>query len=727
MSETRRIGQFELQELLGEGGIGQVFAGRDTVLDRPVAIKSLRRELLNDKSFVERFRIEAKNLAVLTHPNITTLYTLLEQDGSLYMVMELVRGRTLETILSERGAPFTLEEALAVIAQAADGLAYAHEMGIVHRDIKPANLILTPTGLLKIMDFGIARAQGSQRMTRDGSIVGTLAYMSPEQCRGQDVDGLTDLYSLGIVLYEMLTGKVPFEAASDYELMQAHINKPPEWPSRLVPGIPPHAERALMKALAKKPGDRFGSVTALKQALGAPASRTEAVSIVHKVTRLAGSSAETSLPAITAAVSTVAETVKKAQIPFALKGVAIGGAAALAMAAAVLFFLSPGPPPAPAPRASAPLPATKVSAPPAMPQAPVQPQNPYLIDTRRLGQTPGQNVQPADARPSQPPNNPGKPGPGNRPPFEVAAEAQARSPAAANQTGGVQAAVVPATGRSAVVEDAAQRRAPARPEPTASAPTPEPAPQRSAPERVEPTPDPPASAPTETSPPGPAAQPSAPTGPGSPASGGTAAGDPAAGDAAPDSQASNPPASGSTANGGAPARAVQTSSVSTEYRRPLEKDAIAAYEARSFARARELAEPCAREGNPECQFILGRILETGSAGSRDPGTAADWYRKAAEAGLAKARFNLGALYYAGEGLPRDPRLAAEWFSKAAHQNHAVAQFNLAYLYEKGDGVPRNLAEARRWYTEVVEKATDRELLEDAQDALDRLSGRRRRR
>ncbi len=177
MSETRRIGQFELQELLGEGGIGQVFAGRDTVLDRPVAIKSLRRELLNDKSFVERFRIEAKNLAVLTHPNITTLYTLLEQDGSLYMVMELVRGRTLETILSERGAPFTLEEALAVIAQAADGLAYAHEMGIVHRDIKPANLILTPTGLLKIMDFGIARAQGSQRMTRDGSIVGTLAYM----------------------------------------------------------------------------------------------------------------------------------------------------------------------------------------------------------------------------------------------------------------------------------------------------------------------------------------------------------------------------------------------------------------------------------------------------------------------------------------------------------------------------------------------------------------------
>lgn len=172
---------------------------------------------------------------------------------------------------------------------------------------------------------------------------------------------------------------------------------------------------------------------------------------------------------------------------------------------------------------------------------------------------------------------------------------------------------------------------------------------------------------------------------------------------------------------------MQTAVAPTENRRPPEKDALAAYEARSFARARELAEPCARDGNPECQFIVGRILETGSAGSKDPGMAADWYRKAAEAGLAKARFNLGALYYAGEGLPRDPRLAAEWFSKAAYQNHALAQFNLANLYEKGEGVPRNLNEARRWYGEVAEKATDQELVEDAQAALDRLSGKRRRR
>jgi hypothetical protein len=624
------------------------------------------------------------------------------------------------------------------------------------------------------MDFGIARAQGSQRMTRDGSIVGTLAYMSPEQCRGQDVDGLTDLYSLGIVLYEMLTGKVPFEADSDYELMQQHINTPPEWPSRRVQGIPPHAERALMKALAKKPHERFASVTAFKGALGAPASRTEAVSIVHKVTRLAGT-AEASLPAITAAVSNVAQTVKRSPIPFALRGILIGGTLALAVAGAALFFLAPPTPPPPV--ASTP-PVTKVTAPAVTPApAPSQSQNPYLIDTRRTGQAPA--VQPAvDAR--QPPgNNPGKPAPGNRVPFEVAAEAQAQGPAA-NQPGGV----TPTPARSAAVEDVRRPR----PEPVAPPPAAPPAVQPAATQTMPAqtlAPQPPATQPAAVQPPAvrtpvpaPVVQPPAPQPPSAePAPQRNApetAADPAPSAPAPQQAAqaapvqpppaqpapvqaappSDPPAPDSAAPGNPPGaagpapapsavaggvpgnpvaqapnptRGVQTAVAPVEHRRPAEKDAIAAYEARSFARARELAEPCARDGNPECQFIVGRILETGSAGPKDPGMAADWYRKAAEAGLAKARFNLGALYYSGEGLPRDPRLAAEWFSKAAYQNHALAQFNLAHLYEKGEGVPRNLNEARRWYGEVAEKATDQELVEDAQAALDRLSGRRRRR
>ena len=668
MSQMRRIGQFEVQELLGEGGIGQVYAARDTVLDRMVAIKSLRAELLSDKSFVARFRGEAKNLALLSHPNITTLYTLLEEGGSLYMVMEMVRGQTLEAILEQRGAPFTTQEALAIVAQAADGLSYAHEMGIVHRDIKPANLILTSSGLLKIMDFGIARAQGTQRMTRDGSIVGTLAYMSPEQCRGQEVDGRTDQYSLGIVLYEMLTGKVPFEATTDYELMQAHINSPPEWPSRRVPGIAPHAEKALMKALSKKAHDRFPTLTAFKEALGAPASRTEALSIVHKVTRLAGSAGIS--PAITSAMSSVTETVKKSSVPFAVKGIVAGGGLALVLAAGLLYLLSPHS------TAQSGLPVTKVS----NDGAPVQviPQvqnNPYFVEQRRPPTT--APSQPSDMRQGQPANNASsRPGSGGRGPFEVAAEPQNPGPAAGNQPAGSSA---PNTAPQGRVTPAANN-APAQNSGSSAS-----------------------VASNSTS---------------SVASDAASAG---AGSTAAASE--TPPQVASTDT---PDSASKPSRAQTDGRKVSEKDVMAAYEAKNYTGARELAEPCAKGGNPDCQFIMGRLFETGSGGPKDPGAAADWYRKAADAGLAKARYNLGALYYSGEGVPKDPRAAAEWFSKAAYQNHAGAQFNLAALYETGDGVPKSLSEARKWYTEVVEKAADKQLVAEAQEALDKLGGRRRR-
>jgi uncharacterized protein len=144
---------------------------------------------------------------------------------------------------------------------------------------------------------------------------------------------------------------------------------------------------------------------------------------------------------------------------------------------------------------------------------------------------------------------------------------------------------------------------------------------------------------------------------------------------------------------------------------------MAAYEAKDFTGAREIAEPCAKDGNPDCQFIMGRLVE-----AKDPGAAADWYRKAADAGSARARYNLGALYHTGQGVPKDTRIAADWYSKAAYQNNALAQYNLAWLYETGDGVPKNLVEAKKWYTEVAEKAADKGLAADAQEALDRLNG-----
>src|ERR1700689_5340927 len=283
---TKTIGQYEIRDLLGEGGLGQVHAAFDTVLQRDVAIKSLRPELLNDTNFVDRFRVEATSLARLNHPNITTIYSLIPEGKNLYMVMELVRGHTLDDILKKRNAPLDLRESLAIISQAADGLAYAHSMGVIHRDIKPANLMVAENGVLKIMDFGIARVRGSQRLTRTGSIVGTLAYMAPEQLRGEEGDEACDLYSLAIVLYEMLSGSPPFSATSEYDLMQAQINQRPERLIPRVPGLEPRIESALLKALSKKPAQRFPSTRAFSDALGASSLRMDAPKILHNDTRL---------------------------------------------------------------------------------------------------------------------------------------------------------------------------------------------------------------------------------------------------------------------------------------------------------------------------------------------------------------------------------------------------------------------------------------------------------
>ena len=181
------IGKYDIIGQLGAGGIGKVYAARDRQLGRTVAIKSLHAQFVSDKSFVERFREEAKILANLSHANITTLYDLLDEDNQLHMVMELVRGHTLEDVLS-RQRQLSLKQCQAIIAQAAAGLAYAHRMGVVHRDIKPANMMITEAGVVKVMDFGIARVSGSQRLTREGSIVGTLAYMPPEAIRGLESD-----------------------------------------------------------------------------------------------------------------------------------------------------------------------------------------------------------------------------------------------------------------------------------------------------------------------------------------------------------------------------------------------------------------------------------------------------------------------------------------------------------------------------------------------------------
>ncbi|MDQ4121626.1 MAG: protein kinase [Acidobacteriota bacterium] len=252
------VGNYKIIRSLGEGGVGRVYQGIDTMLDREVAIKVLRPEVARQTSIVERFRSEAVTLAKLNHPNIATLYSLLRQGDELFMVLEFVRGETLDQLLHRRGALLE-DDAIPIFCQALDGINHAHELGIVHRDIKPGNMILTTNGILKVLDFGIARLLGTSRMTRTGNVIGTLEYMSPEQVRGQETDARSDIYGLGIMLYEMLTGRLPFESENDFLLMKAQTEEIPALPRTINPNISESVEAAIMKALAKNPDERFQS------------------------------------------------------------------------------------------------------------------------------------------------------------------------------------------------------------------------------------------------------------------------------------------------------------------------------------------------------------------------------------------------------------------------------------------------------------------------------------
>jgi eukaryotic-like serine/threonine-protein kinase len=248
-------GRYRLERKLGSGGMADVWLAEDQELGRKVAIKMLHERYANDAQFVERFRREATHAAGLSHPNVVSIHDRGEAEGSYFIVMEYVEGRTLKELIVTRG-PCPVPVAVSYVRQVLAALRYAHRNGIVHRDIKPHNVLVDHEGRVKVADFGIARA-GSSQMTEAGSIIGTAQYLSPEQARGAPVDESSDLYSTGIVLYELLTGEVPFTGETPVEIAMKHLSQIPEAPSTIRPEIPRDLDLVVLRALAKEPADRY--------------------------------------------------------------------------------------------------------------------------------------------------------------------------------------------------------------------------------------------------------------------------------------------------------------------------------------------------------------------------------------------------------------------------------------------------------------------------------------
>ncbi len=259
---------YRVVEKVGEGGMGAVYRAVDVMLERDVAIKAIRPELSRDPDMVERFRTEARSLARVSHPAIATIYSFFLDGGELFLAMEFVRGRSLARVLETEGA-LPWDRAVRLLDIALDGIAEAHRAGIIHRDLKPDNLMITDTGSVKVTDFGIARMAGTSHLTRTGLLVGTLRFMAPEQIQGEEADARSDIYSLGAVFYQMLSGRQAFDGKSDYAILKAQIEEMPPPPSEVAPapGIPGWLDRAVLRALAKAPADRFQSIEAMQRFL----------------------------------------------------------------------------------------------------------------------------------------------------------------------------------------------------------------------------------------------------------------------------------------------------------------------------------------------------------------------------------------------------------------------------------------------------------------------------
>lgn len=260
LSKGQKINErYEIIKTIGEGGMANVYLANDTILERKVAIKVLRGDLSNDEKFIRRFKREALSVSNLSHPNIVEVYDVGEEDGNYYIVMEYIEGKTLKQLLQKRGA-LTLPEVIDIMSQLTDGLAHAHEAYIIHRDIKPQNIMIEDNGLVKITDFGIAMALNSTQLTQTNSVMGSVHYLPPEQANGKGSTIKSDIYSLGILMYELITGSVPFKGDTAVEIALKHMKEKIPSIRKQNPTIPQSVENIVLKATAKNPKNRYDTV-----------------------------------------------------------------------------------------------------------------------------------------------------------------------------------------------------------------------------------------------------------------------------------------------------------------------------------------------------------------------------------------------------------------------------------------------------------------------------------
>ena len=277
-----KLGNYEIESLLGRGGMGVVYKARQLSLDRPVALKILPPTFTSDSSSVKRFQREAHAVAKLSHSNIVQIHDIAEDQGLHFFSMEYVEGQTLDEVLKEKGR-LNIDEAVRIISQAALGIEHAHKNGIIHRDVKSSNIILDSDGNVKVMDFGLARMTGEgSKLTQSGTLMGTLDYMSPEQCRGDELDERTDIYSLGVVLYEMLTGEPPFDAPNEAALIHKIISEEPTEAKKINPNISDDLSAIVFHAMSKDRDDRYAGISEFLKELREVAEPTSSLSIEER-------------------------------------------------------------------------------------------------------------------------------------------------------------------------------------------------------------------------------------------------------------------------------------------------------------------------------------------------------------------------------------------------------------------------------------------------------------